>query len=70
MTYITADGFAKGLQGAEALANGFNRANEWEHRMMQKARELTGDQNPMFNMAPTLELVKLADSMGYDVVRR
>lgn len=40
---------------------------EFERRVLRRARELVGDQSPEFNMAPTIELVRVAFSMGYDL---
>ena len=56
--------------GQATEGNMFNQAAEYEQRMLAKARELVSGQDPAFNIAPTLELVKMADRMGYDVVKR
>jgi hypothetical protein len=37
--------------------------------LMNKALELVGNVPPEFNIAPTVELVRQAWSMGYDVIR-
>ena len=43
---------------------------EYEQRMLAKARALASDQDPAYNIAPLLELVKQADRLGFDVCKR
>lgn len=45
----------------------------WERReraIIARALELTRGVPPEFNMAPTIELIRQAWEMGYDVVRK
>lgn len=42
---------------------------EMERKAQLKALELVGDCHPCFNITPTLELVRQAWALGYDVVR-
>lgn len=43
---------------------------EYEQRMLTKARDLVSGCDPAYNIAPVLDLVKQADRMGFNLVRR
>lgn len=45
------------------------RWHDFEKRVMRRAQELVGNQSPEFNIAPTLELVRHAFTMGYDLIK-
>lgn len=53
-----------------AANTAYNQAAEYERRMMDKALELAKGYPPEFNITPLVELVKRADAMGLDLVRR
>jgi len=54
----------------QEITNRWNQAAEYERRIRQKALELTKGFPPEFNLAPLIELVKKADALGLDLVRR
>ena len=61
------------MRDAQSIPPTFSGQQAWfeyEQRMMVKARDLAGDQHPAYNIAPLLDLVKQADRLGFDVVRR
>lgn len=41
-----------------------------ERGYFSKAIELLGDVPPQYNLAPLLSLIRSADSLGFDVVKR
>lgn len=43
---------------------------EYESAITEKALQLSRGQPPEFNVAPTIELIKMAWRLGYDVIRK
>lgn len=41
-----------------------------ERELMNRALQLVGPTDPMYNLAPLLQLLRAADALGFDVVRR
>ncbi len=61
------------MRSAQTLPPVFSGQQQWfeyEQRMLAKARALASDQDPAYNIAPLLDLVKQADRLGFDVVAR
>lgn len=46
------------------------KLREFERAVERRARTLTAGRPPEFNLAPTIELVRRAWFMGYDIVNR
>jgi hypothetical protein len=60
------------LIGAQANVASENAPKEYERyrAIVFKALELAGPQHPAFNLQPYIELVRAADALGLDVVKR
>lgn len=41
-----------------------------ERELLNRALQLVGPVHPMYNIAPVLDLVRQADALGFDLVRR
>lgn len=49
--------------------NNYEEWQEQERCYEAKARELTSDQSPRYNIAPLVDLIRVADRLGFDVVK-
>lgn len=52
------------------LGAGFAAYSEKEREYMRKALDLAGTQNGAYNIAPVLDLVRQADALGFEVVKK
>jgi hypothetical protein len=52
----------------DQLSGHYARYLEFERGVSRRVYELSRGQSPYYNIAPLLELVRMAHSMGYDVV--